>query len=392
MAWRPPPAAALAACLAGATASRGAFWAAACAASGASWPDLALRYDGQVYLALAKSLPRLYLDAPAFFPTPVTAEYFTGWFPLYPALIRGAAELCGDARAAALGLSVALSAAAAALTARLAARTGGRRPWLAGALALLWPPSWLAVGSLACVEPLFVCCALAAVLAALEDRPWLAAAACAAGVLAQKSGFLLPAFALAAAWTARGPSGARRLAPVLLAAIPAAALQLWLWRAFGDPLINARVQRDIFGGSLFSWPLAALVRGALAPSPFGPMRSALIPLAVAGYGGLLAHSWWAARREEAPLRAWLGIALAFHLCLDGFWAFHSLPRLLLVAAPAAIALAERRLPEGRLLLWLSPALVLVPFLVAVLEFAQADAFGRRAWGEAHYAAASRLLR
>ena len=80
-----------------------------------------------------------------------------------------------------------------------------------------------------------------------------------------------------------------------------------------------------------------------------------------------------------PLLIWLGVTLAFFFCLGGFWAFHSLPRFLLLGAPAAILLA-------------AAPLALLPFFVGLVELAQADSLMRRVWGEGYFSRASRELR
>ena len=376
----------------GALAARAAFLAAATRATGVRTLDLALLCDGHAYLAVAKTLPRLYQGVPAFLPQFSGSEYFTGWFPFYPVLIRAAAVLTGDARAAALAVSMLASAAAVLLFRRVAAFFTPR-PGAAAAIFVLFPPMWLVAGSLAFVEPVFLCAFLAAVLAALEDRPWACAGAVAAVLLAQKSGFLVLPVLLALRLERRGGAGLRAFWPCLLALLPLAALQLYLWRVFGDLFVNLHVQRDIFSGALFGVPFAAFARGAFTPSPLGgPLHRALFALSGASYLAVAAAAWRRGRREERPLLAWLLVVLAFHFSLAGPWAFYSLPRLLLLGAPAALLLALPFLPSGDWALLGAAALAPVMFCAGLIEAARAAAVTSAAWTPDYLAAASRILR
>ena len=369
---------------AAALAARGAFLAAGSKALGVPALDLALRYDGHVYLRIAHTLPALYV-------VPGQGPYLTGWFPLYPLLIRAAAAIVPDYRAAALAVSAIASASAVLLFRRLAGRFS-RRPDLAAILFIFLPPMWLVTGSLAFVEPVFLCAALAAALAALDDRPWAAGAACAAAALAQKSGFLVPVIVLLIAGSRRRLD-ARWLPALALPALALAGLQGWLWRAFGDPLINLKVQREVFGGALFDAPLHAFVRGLLDPPLMGgPWRKAAIGACGLAYLGTAAAAFWRAKPEERPLRLWLGVALGFYFCLGGVWAFQSLPRFLLLAAPPAILLLEPLLPRAERRLLLLAPLLLLPYFAGLLELAQAEALLRRAWGADYLSAASQELR
>ncbi len=366
-----------------ALAARAAFLAAAASATGVAWRDLALRYDGHVYLEIAKTFPRLYVSE--------QGPYLTTWFPLYPALIRLAGFLTGDLRTAALAVSLAAATAAVLLFRRLAGRFS-RRPLLAAGLFVFFPPMWLLTGSLSFVEPVFLCAVLAAVIAAVEDRPGLAAAAGAAAVLSQKSGFLVPGIAVLVAWD-RGRFDRRWLAALVVPALAQAALQGYLWRLYGDPLINVKVTRATFGGAFFGVPFSAFLRGIVTPSAFGgAWRRAAIALSGFGYLALTGAAWRRGAAEERPLLIWLGVVLAFYFSLGGFWAFHALPRYLLMAAPAALLLAEPLLPrKERLLLALAP-LVLLPYFVGLVEAAQAESLLQRVWGAGYFEAASARLR
>lgn len=366
-----------------AIAARAAFLAAGASALGVDWRDVALRYDGHVYLRIAKTFPALYVSD--------AGPFLTGWFPLYPALIRAAGALTGDLRIAALLVSMAASAAGVLLFRRLAGHVS-ERPGLAAALFVFFPPIWLVCGGLAFVEPALVCAEIGAVLAVFEDRPWTAGAAAAAAALAQKSGFLVAVIAALIVWSRKGRLPGRWIAALALAPLAVLALQGYLWRVFGDPLINLRVQHEVFGGSLFGAPFAAFVRGVVEPSPFGgAWRRAAIAASGLFYLAVAAAACRGLTQARRPLLIWLGVSLAFFFSLGGFWAFHSLPRFLLLGAPAAILLAEPFLPRGRRLLAAAP-LALIPFFIGLVELAQAESLVRRVWGEDYFSRASRELR
>lgn len=351
--------------------ARLAFLAAAAKALGVPVLDLALRYDGHVYLRIARTFPHPYLDG--------GGPFLAGWFPGYPFLVRAAAFVFRDLRLSAVIVSLSFSALSVFLFHRLASRFS-KRPDFATLLFVFFPPMWLVVGGLGFVEPMLICSAMLGVLAVLEERPRFLAVACVSAVLAQKSGFLVPVIAslLLGRKTLRIPWAAALSASVLAVL----ALQGYLWLSFGDPFINLKVQREVFGGSLFGVPFAAFVRGVLHPSAFGGVwRSAAI-----GASGLFYLA--AAARAPRPLRPWLWTALAFFFSLGGDWAFHSLPRFLLVAAPPAILALEPLLAESLLL----APLVLLPYLLGLVEAAQAEALWRRAWGAGYAESASRELR
>jgi len=384
LAGRLSPRAEGAALAAGAIAARAAFLAAGASALGVDWRDLALRYDGHVYLQVAKTFPALYVsDAGA---------YLTTWFPLYPLLIRVAGLATGDLRTAALAISLAAAAGCVLLFRRLAGHFS-RRPGLLAALFIFFPPMWLVTGSLAFVEPVFLCAVLAAALAAVEDRPLLAAAAGAAAMLSQKSGFLVPLIAGLIVWERRGRLDARWLLALAVPALAQAGLQAYLWRVYGDPLINVKATRATFGGSLFAIPFSAFLRGIFTPSVFGgAWRRAAVGAGGLAYLVIAAAAWRRRSPAERPLLIWLGAVIAFHFSLDGYWAFHSLPRFLLMGAPAALLLAEPLLPQGERRLLLLAPLALLPFFLGLVELAQAEAFLRRVWGPGYFEAASGRLR
>lgn len=366
-----------------AIAARAAFVAAGASALGVDWRDLALRYDGHVYLRIAKTFPALYVSD--------WGPFLTGWFPLSPALIRAAGALTGDLRVAALAVSLAASAAGVLLFLRLAGHFS-KRPVLAAAIFVFFPPMWLVCGGLAFVEPVFLCAAIGAVLAAVEDRPWPAGAAAAAAALAQKSGFLVALIVALIVWSRKDRLDRRWAAAMLLMPAALAGLQLYLGLVYGDALINLKVQRDAFGGALFGMPFTAFVNGIVEPSAFGsPWRRAMIAVSGLSYLAVAALAWRRRDPAQRPLLIWLSVSLAFFFSLGGYWAFHSLPRFLLLGAPAAILLAEPSLPRGKRWLLAAP-LVVLPYFIGLIELAQSESFLRRAWGAGYFAAASRELR
>jgi len=373
-------------------AARAGFTFAAAAAVGADWRDMALRNDGPVYLLIAKTLPRLYLDPPVLYPALGVRGFLTGWFPLYPLLIRLAGFVVGDLRVAALAVSWAASTGTVLLLRRLAPRFSDR-PGLASALLIFFPPMALQTGGMPFVESLFLLTATAAIVAALEDRPWLCAAAAGAAMITQKSGFLIPLIVVLIRLDARGRGGLRRFAPLLLAGAPPLLLQLYLWSAFGDPLMNVGVERAHFGGAFFGLPFAAYLKGIVDASYFGGVERRLA-VAACGAFYLLAAAvgWRRGRRVERPLLIWLVVVLAFYFSLDGALAFLSLPRFLLLAAPAAVLLCVPLLPRAERWYLAAAPLVLLPYFVGLIDVAQNEAAARASHVSALYPAFSAALR
>jgi hypothetical protein len=322
--------------------------AAASADPALGWRDLALLFDGRLYLLVARTFPTPYQGSPLD-PTPIDAVRLTIYLPLLPAGIWLAHAVLGDWRAAALALPLAAGAAAVLLFERLA-RGSVRRPRLAAALLAAAPPVWVVASSLPFAESLALPLAIGAFLALRNERHVVAAILVGFAMLAQKNGFLLlPALALALGW--RHGAGALRLAPrYALALLPPLALQLHLAALFGDPFANLHATREIFGGGFFAIPGAALVDGLFNLNPL-PGESAWLGRtlrlgALAFYGGALALG---DRRDprQAPLVAWLAVSLAFALSLGGVWAWYDFPRYALLGAPPAILLWLARF-EGRL--------------------------------------------
>ena len=365
-------------------ASRVAFLAAGASALEIDWRDLAVRYDGHLYLRIAKTLPALYVSA--------KYSYLPAGYPLYPVLIRAAGLLTGDLRVAAIAVSLAASAASVLLFFRLAGHFS-KRPGLAAAIFVFFPSTWLMTGSLAFVEPILIGAAIAAVLAVVEDRPWAAGAACAIAVLTQKSGFLIAVIVALLVWSRKGRLDRRWCAALALVPVAIAALQGYLWLALGDPLINVKVLRTAFGGALFGVPFAGFLRGVFEPSVFGgPVRRIAVTISGFFYLGIAAAAWRRGSAAERPLLIWLGVCLAFNFSLGGYWAFHGLPRYLVLAAPAAVLLAEPLLPKAERWLIAAAPLVLLPYFAGLLDLVESESFMSRVWGPDFTAAASQELR
>lgn len=352
---------------------------------GVDWRNLALFYDGSVYLHIAHSFPTLYgppRDAiPHVFSDPA---YYSGWFPLYPLLISAFGFLLRDLRAAALVVAQLSSSAAVVLFFRLARRFVPR-PASAALVFSLFPAVWLLCGSLAFVEPVFVALSIAALLCHVERRGERALFLAGVVMTAQKSGFLVFLLIVALEWASGRLQGGRRRAAVLLALLPAAAQGAYLYRLFGNPLMGFEVQRKIQAGRTFTWPFLSMVSRLLSPYQIFAehlwLHKALIGLSAAGYIGILVAALRTPRKDERPLVLWLGVTLLFNASLDGMRGYYPFPRFMTLAAPAAILLAARRTPDGLARRLPLIALVLVPLLLALnlVDVADSAGYNLRMW-------------
>lgn len=98
----------LLAIFAAALAIRALFLLAASLETGWSALDLAMLYDGHIYMIIAKSFPTPYLHTRELVPFVTTfqdSRFFLGWFPFYPALIWLASLPIGDFRLSALAVA-----------------------------------------------------------------------------------------------------------------------------------------------------------------------------------------------------------------------------------------------------------------------------------------------
>ncbi len=371
---------------AAALALRAACLAAVSGLSGIPARDLALFFDGHLYILIAGTLPRLYGGVHAFFPAfPKPDAYITAWFPAYPFLIAAARVLLRDWRLAALAVSQACAAGAVVVAYELARPLVGR-PAAAAALFLFLPPAWLLCGSLAFVEPLYVLLFAGAVCLQLRGRRGWALTAAAAAMVTQKSGLLLLPILAFGDGALRRPGRARAVLGYAAAAVPAALLQAWLWRLFGDPLVNVHIHERIFGGAYFGWPLAAFF--SWLANPAQPFRGLLLARKAAIAASLLFYalplSWGLRRKRLRPLAVWLMVVLGFNASLTGVSAFYAFPRFMLAAAPAAVVLWTARLEDALPRAWL--LLALAP---AALAFDAVEALGQldlavRYWGPGYF--------
>jgi len=315
-------------------------------ASGISLRNLAVFYDGHLYILIARTLPVLYSTPRLFFPDfPKDPSFITGWFPVYPGFIKLLSLVTGDLRLAAL-LAAWLAGGMAVVLFYELAGDYLERPLFAAILFSFLPTSWLIGGSLALVESTYVCLLLACFLTFHRGKTGWAALFAALAMITQKSGFLLlPILAFTA--TPRR----RALLPCISAIAAATALQLYLWWLFGDPLINAKVHRSAFGGEWFGFPFAGFIKWMLdSRSPFQEMfwqRKIITVLEMSFYIAVL---FWSLLRYSSRMTlftVWLGIVLLFHAFLTNFWSFYAFPRYMLMAGPAAIMLACHAFPLGK---------------------------------------------
>lgn len=353
------------------------------------WKDLALMYDGHVYVLIARSAPYFYTNIEKFFPVYKNSEYFTGWFPVYPAAISVANLLANDLRVAALLASQLLSSAAVALFYLLAKKTV-KRPLLAAFLFCFFPPTWLLTGSLAFVEPAFALLFIAAFLC-LHEKRWAGATVLASlVVVTQKSGFLVLAIFGLILWRQEGSRAFKRLPWALAALIPLASLQAYLWTAFNDPWINVRVQREIFGTSLVGFPFQAMLSGLASSEQIFEgnfwLRKALIGASCLFYTGVCVWGWKKRRPASEPLLIWLSVVLLFNVSLGGIWPYYAFGRFMTLAAPAAILLIVDRLPS-----WSGPAtvaalalLLVAAFFTAIIETQDAVTLMNRVWSSGYF--------
>jgi hypothetical protein len=308
------------------------------------WRDLAMLYDGRLYLLVARSFPAMYQSA-GNDPVPVDYPRLTVYLPLLPAAIAAIDAAVGDLRSSAILASLLAAIVALAGFVRLARRSVAR-PLLAAALFAVLPPIWILVSTLPSSDALMLAAAILAFVAFAEDRHVLAALAAGAAAIAQKSGFLVAVAIVVVLLRNEGLRGWRKLGVYALAALPPLALQLYLGRVFGDPLVSVRATFEVYGGTPFALPGATVIEGlirfpGLASGDPWPDRSAVLA-SLLFYAGALWVSRGDAAIEARTLRIWLVVVLAFNSLLGGIWAYYNFPRLMLLAAPAALLLWLRR--------------------------------------------------
>jgi len=155
-----------------------------------AWRDLAMLYDGRLYLLVARSFPAVYQNGGGD-PVPVDYPHLTIYLPLLPAAIATIDAAVGDLRSSAIAASLLTACVALAGFERLARRSGLARPILATALFAVLPPLWVLLSALPFSDSVLLAAAILAFVAFAEDRHALAALAAGAAAVAQKSGFLV---------------------------------------------------------------------------------------------------------------------------------------------------------------------------------------------------------
>jgi len=311
--------------------------------------DLSLLFDGRLYLLVARSFPTPY-QGHGNDPVPVDYPGLTAYFPLLPAAIWGVDRVVGDLRTSAILASL-LTACLTLVGFERLARRHLARPLLATTLFAVLPPLWVLVSVLPFSDSVVLAAATLAFVAFAAGRHGLAVLAAGAAAVAQKNGFLVPVVLVLLLARDEGWRGWRKIAVYALAALPLLALQLYLYRVFGDPLVNVHATLAVWGGNPFAFPGSMLLEGLLRFPALGggdpwPNRSA-VAVSLVFYAGAL----WVSRRdadpEARPLRVWLLVVLGFNLVLGGTWSYYDFPRHMLLAAPPALLLWLRRF-ESRL--------------------------------------------
>jgi hypothetical protein len=270
------------------------------------------------------------------------------FFPLYPMLIRGVAELGVDPGTAAIAVSWIASIGAAIALHLLGTSLHGRRAgWALVAICCSAPVS--VVLSMAYSESLFLALVAGMLVAAHRRVWWVAGLLGLAAALTRPTG-LAAALALAVAAVLAVRENARSKAregtwkPIVAALVALAGVPAYLgwvgWRV-GDPGAWFRIQSAGWGTSFdFGASTLSFLRRTLSSGDaWVPMSVALILLAaVAAAGVALAGRPW------LPLAVYGVIAMILVYGQAGF--YHSKPRLLLpvllTSLPAAVAAARAR--------------------------------------------------
>lgn len=328
--------------------------------TGMTRANLALLYDGHIYLLISRSFPHPYQGIHEFFPVFRDSTYFTGWFPAYPATVWMFDMVLRETRVAALTASVLAGSLAVALFYRLASRVSSR-PLEAALVFSIFPATWLLVGGLSFVEPLYLCLLIAAFDCALQGRVPAAVLLGGLAAVTQKSGFLVLPILAAAAWL-RDAHGRREAPYYALCLVPLAGLAVYFAVLFRDPLMLTRVQGEVYAGSVWAPPFWSVFRGLVDPVQMFRgdfwLRKALIASSVLFYTVVFVWAWRRRDYVSRPLLAWLGVVLTFVVCL-GRPSYEPFARYMLPAAPPAILLAVEwarpRLGPAFLAAWLLTA-------------------------------------
>jgi hypothetical protein len=361
--------------------------------SGVSLRNLALFYDGHMYLIVAKTIPEIYSNVTTFFPEfSENPAYVTGWFPVYPILISFFGLMTGDLRLSALIVAWSAGGIAVVLFYELA-KEYMNSPFFAAILFSFLPPAWLIGGSLALVESTYVCILLAFFLSFKRDWPILAALFAALTMLTQKSGFLILPILIFAARPLK-----RAIFPFISAIVAAVVLQMYLWWLFGDPLMNIKAQSAAFGSGsgFFGLPFAGYLKGLLSSgnlfSGLFWTRKIIIFIETAFYIGTILWAWRNTSQRMSLLTVWLSIVLLFYASLTGIFSFYAFPRYMTMACPAAIILACQLSPSIGRWKWDIAALLLIfTMLWTVMDALDAMELVIRRWSPEYFNALLSVL-
>jgi hypothetical protein len=308
--------------------------------------DVALMHDGRLYLLVARSVPFVYQPPAGAERESVDYPRLTVYMPALPALIRAVDVVVRDPRTSAL-LGPLLAGGAAVAAFVLLARRHVAHPFVAAALFAVVPPTWVLVSAMPFSECVLILSAVLAFLFFQDGRHVWAAVFGGLAAVSQKSGFLVTVALVWAIARRDGIGGWRTIAVYGISALLPLALQLYLYTVFGDPLVNVKATREVYGASPFTiFPGAMLIAGffqmgAMTGGSVWPIRIFVL-LSLAIYVGAL----WVSRRdprpETRPLRIWVGVVLLFNLMLGGNWSYLNFPRLMVLAGPPAVLLWMRR--------------------------------------------------
>jgi hypothetical protein len=334
--------------------------------TGMEWRNLALLYDGHVYMLISHYFPILYPNVS-----------FTGWFPVYPFLIFLADLLFSDPRVSAIVVSVMAGSLSVVLFYHLA-REFTPRPLLSAVVFCCFTPTWLLTSTLAFVESVFACLFIGTVISL--QKGWTKSAVALAGltIVTQKSGILiLPTILLFLVWR-NGLRGLRQFAPFVSCLIPVLLLQGYLYYLFDDPLANVHALRQPGAyPELFALPFTAMISGLLDHDQIFRghfwLRKSLLALSLSFYVTCFAAYWIRPSRFERLLIVWLGVVLLFNLSLAGHWAYYGFPRFMTAATPPAILIAINRLRLPVSPRRMATLTVVIPFIVLVVVLEVRDA-------------------